>query len=113
MRRQDSHLLVLQLVSLHTIGISVNADRAGITLMNFAGNPVTEVIRTEDLDIATASCRITAVMRKFITCAGLAAKEMFGIGFGITGYLADISRYNTPLPQQDWSLLELGPHLSR
>ena len=112
-RGQPSPSLHLNPAFTFTIGISINTDRAGVSLMNFAGNPATEVIRTEGLDMETALDRIEGVVRKLITRAGLARDEIFGIGFGIAGYLVDTTRYNTPLPLQEWSLLELGPHLSR
>ena len=112
-RGQPSPSLHLNPDFTFTIGISVNTDRAGVSLMNFAGNPVTEVIRTEGLDMATALDRIEEVMLRLIKRAGLAVDGMFGIGFGIAGYLLDTTRYNAPLPLQEWSLIELGPLLSR
>ena len=112
-RGQPSPSLHLNPGFTFTIGISVNTDRAGISLMNFAGNPQTEVIRIEGLDMATALDRIEDVMLRLIRRAGLAVDGMFGIGFGIAGYLLDTTRYNAPLPLQEWSLIELGPLLSR
>ncbi len=57
--------------------------------------------------------RIEDVMLRFIRRAGLAVDGMFGIGFGIAGYLLHTTRYYAPLPLQEWSLIELGRLLSR
>ena len=96
-----------------SLGISIHTDKAGITLMDFAGTPSTVILGSEGLSMETTLGKIEHAISRLIEAQGFTRDDLFGIGFGITGYRTQGTQFNAPLPLHEWSLIELGPLLSK
>lgn len=96
-----------------SIGISVNTDKAGIALMRLSGDHVTRSVDIDQLNMEQALQLIEATVDGLISKESETRANLFGVGFGISGYAVGGTSYNAPLPLQSWSLIELGPLLSR
>ena len=113
-RGQPSPTIRLSSDYAFTVGISVNTDMAGVCLFDFAGNVrLTELIEILNQPMRLVLERVKAVIERGIQSRGLDRDTMFGAGFAISGFLQDGTTYNTPLPLLEWSLIELGPLVSR
>ncbi len=93
-------------------GISIDTDSAGIALMDFAGGVRTKSISIADLTLTEGLEQVSAMIEKLRVAAGFANEDMFGIGFAISGFVIEGTRYNAPEPLSHWSDIELGPLLS-
>ncbi|WP_319412109.1 ROK family transcriptional regulator [uncultured Cohaesibacter sp.] len=111
-RGQPSPTLLLNPDWAYTIGISVNTDKAGITLMDLSGAITTRSVSLLEKPMAVALDDFAAIIDDMIEERGLSYERLFGIGFGIAGYSLGETRYNAPLPLHEWSLIELGPLLA-
>ncbi|WP_235865814.1 ROK family transcriptional regulator [Pseudovibrio exalbescens] len=111
-RGQPSPAVFLNPDYAYTLGISINTDKAGVCLMDFAGGHDTLTIDIEGLNREPALDRIEEAVAKLTTSSGRSEDKLFGVGFAIAGYHVTGTQYNAPLPLQDWSLIELGPMLS-
>lgn len=95
-----------------TVGLSVNTDSTGITVMDLGGDTVTVSVDTDGLAMTAALDVIEDALSRLLESRGRDRERLFGIGFGISGFLTEGTRYNAPLPLHDWSLIELGPLLA-
>ena len=95
-----------------SVGISVNTDSAGVTVMDFAGGMETRAIDTYNLSMAEGLSRIDKVIGDLLAETGFGQNDIFGVGFGISGFLVEGTRYNAPEPLEEWSTLQLGPYLA-
>ncbi|MGP1357352.1 ROK family transcriptional regulator [Roseicyclus sp.] len=93
-------------------GISINTDSAGIAVMDFAGGVRTRSVPISDLTLREGLARVGDVIAALRAEAGFAAEDLFGIGFAISGFVIEGSRYNAPEPLSHWSDVQLGPLLS-
>lgn len=93
-------------------GIAINTDSAGIALMDFAGSVRTQSVPISDLTLQESLTRVGGVIAELRAEAGFTAEDMFGIGFAISGFVIEGSRYNPPEPLLHWSEVQLGPVLS-
>lgn len=93
-------------------GISINTDSAGIALMDFAGGVQTRSIPIANLTLEEGLSRVGDVIAALRLTAGFSRDDMFGIGFAISGFAIEGTRYNAPEPLSHWSDIELGPLLS-
>ncbi len=96
-----------------TVGLSVNTDRAGLCLMPFAGPAETVSIDIGGQTLTGSLDRIQTRLTQLLDQRGVAAEKILGLSLGIAGYRIEGTVYNAPLPLHDWSLIELGPLLSR
>ena len=97
-----------------TAGISVNTDTIGTCLFDFAGNirtshmiDIVDTSRSKALDLVKSS------IHRQVKSQNLRYERMFGTGFAIAGFLQEGTKFNTPLPLSEWSLIELGPLVSQ
>ena len=95
-----------------SVGISVNTDSAGVTVMDFAGGMETRAVDTYNLSMAEGLSRIDKVIGDLLAETGFGQNDIFGVGFGISGFLVEGTRYNAPEPLEEWSTLQLGPYLA-
>lgn len=95
----------------YSIGLSVNTDEVGVSLMAFDGTHVTRSVNITKLGRPAALDRIDACISDMIAERGLSRDALFGIGCGIAGYAVGDTKFNAPTPLHDWSLIELGPLL--
>lgn len=93
-------------------GISINTDSAGIALMDFAGGVRTLSIPISELSLEEGLSRVGDSIVELRHASGFASEDMFGIGFAISGFVIEGTRYNAPEPLSHWSDIELGPLLS-
>ena len=92
-------------------GISIDTDSAGIAVMDFAGGVRTRSVPICDLTVQEGLEQVGAVLDDLRGMAGFAAGDMFGIGFAISGFVVEGTRYNPPEPLLHWSDVQLGPLL--
>ncbi|WP_316861201.1 ROK family transcriptional regulator [uncultured Cohaesibacter sp.] len=111
-RGQPSPTLQLNPDWAYSIGISLNTDKVDIVLMDLAGNFSTRRVQIRDKSMASALDEILAAGKALAEERNLSEDKLFGVGFGIAGYLVEGTKYNAPLPLHEWSLIELGPLLS-
>lgn len=111
---QPSPILKLEGGYAYTCGMSVNTDVIDVCLMDFAGQVlcVTDVqIRERTVDQALELVR--AWVHKQQKVLGLSDEAFFGVGLGIAGFHVSGTSFNASLPLHAWSLIELGPLLTR
>lgn len=94
------------------VGISVNTDSAGIALMDFAGAFETRTLPIDQMPMEAVLDRIEQEKSALLKIHGFDHAHLFGIGFAISGYLMEGTRYNPPEPLAEWSRHHLGPLLS-
>lgn len=111
-RGQPSPTLVLNPDYAFTIGISINTDNAGVSLMDFAGGYSATTLLIDGLSMDKALARIEEAANSLMDERGLHRDKLMGVGFGIAGYLVTGTSFNAPLPLHEWSLIELGPLIS-
>ncbi|APO77201.1 ROK family transcriptional regulator protein (plasmid) [Rhizobium etli 8C-3] len=111
-RGQPSPTLSLSEDWAFTIGISVNTDQIGVTVMRLSGRHETAEIdivgKTRDASLDQVSALIEKMLREH----GLDRANLLGVGFAIAGYRVEGTAFNAPIPLQDWSLIQLEPLLS-
>lgn len=95
-----------------TIGISINTDSAGICLMDFAGTFRTASLSIDKMSVDAALSAIRATIPQLLESMHAKWEDVFAIGFAISGFLVDGTRYNPPEPLVEWSDLQLGPYLA-
>ena len=93
-------------------GISINTDSAGIALMDFSGGVQTQSIPIADLTLEEGLEQVGTAIQELRAAAEFTHDDMFGIGFAISGFAIEGTRYNAPEPLSHWSDIELGPLLA-
>ena len=91
------------------IGISLDTDAVGVSCMDFAGNHTSRRLIASGLSMAATFDRIEAAIDSLLADMRFARDDIIGIGFAITGFLMDGSRYNPPVPLAEWFDQELEP----
>lgn len=110
-RGQPSPTLSLDATWALTAGVSVNTDRAGVTVMDLTGRRETRSVDIAKVDLETSLSRISEALIA-LRARWQPALPLFGIGFGISGYRIGGTRFNPPEPLADWAMIELGPLLA-
>lgn len=112
-RGQPSPTLKLDGSFAYSCGISVNTDIIGLCIIDLAGTMIGEsTVSLIGLSMMEALERVRAELSKLQAKHYLSEEAFFGIGFAISGYHVGGTRFNSPLPLHEWSLIELGPLLS-
>lgn len=93
-------------------GISLNTDSAGVVLMDFAGAFETRTLSIDRMSMEAVLVRIEEEIASLMASRGFVRADLFGIGFAISGFLMEGTRYNPPEPLAEWSRHQLGPLLS-
>lgn len=97
-----------------TIGISVNTDRAGVTLMHLDGRHFSRYANIDGLSMEEGLDRIEGIIDGLVAEHKVRRERLLGIGFGIAGFSVGFgTQFNASLPLHEWSLIELGPLLSQ
>ncbi len=113
-RGQPSPTLRLNGDYAYSCGISINADIIHLYLMNFAGNLVGhDSIPLTGQSMAEAIRELGVRLERLGNRHALREDANLGIGVGMMGYNVGGTRFNGPLPLHEWSLVELGPLLTR
>lgn len=111
---QPSPLLRLEGRYAYTCGLSVNADVVDICLMGFAGDILAEgSVSLNERSVDQALGYVQDWLREQQKLHDLANEDFFGIGLGIAGFHVSGTSFNASLPLHEWSLIELGPLLTR
>ncbi|MEO1313630.1 MAG: ROK family transcriptional regulator [Pseudomonadota bacterium] len=95
------------------IGLSINTDSAGITLVDFAGTMTTRSLGIEGQSMARTLAQIDEVIHDLLQATGFSRSDIFGIGFAISGFVIEGTRYSAPKPLKEWSMPQLGPTLAQ
>lgn len=95
-----------------SVGVSVNSNSVDVAVMDFAGNHVTRHIHTQDETMAAVLDRIDEEIATLLKRASFTRDDVLGVGFSISGFLVDGTRYNPPEPLAEWAEYQLGPHVS-
>lgn len=94
-------------------GVSLNTDEIGLCLMDFAGIPLAREILPMDASDRDETLDVMAQRMQVLRLAhNLSEERCLGMGFGMTGFWLEGTKYNPPLPLREWSLIELGPLIS-
>ncbi|WMT90435.1 ROK family transcriptional regulator [Pelagibacterium sp. H642] len=113
-RGQPSPTLRFNSCYAYSVGISVNTDTMGICLMSFSGQILaTDNLALHGVGMDAALDQAETIIAQHIEQLELDPSRLFGIGFAIAGFRVSGTQYNAPLPLHEWSLVELGPLLSR
>lgn len=111
---QPSPMLTLQGSYAYTCGMSVNTDVIDVCLMDLSGQVLCETdvqIRERTVDQALELVRAWVCEQQ--STLGLTNDGFFGVGLGIAGFHVGGTSFNASLPLHAWSLIELGPLLTR
>ena len=112
-RGQPSPMLHFNRDWCFTIGISVNTDRAWVSLMQLDGSHVSRFVNIDRLTMEEGLKAIENLVSRLLRENRLAQDRLLGIGFSIAGFsVGRGTAYNASLPLHEWSLIELGPLLS-
>lgn len=95
-----------------TYGISINTDTAGLAVMDFAGGVTTRMLEIDGIPMEPALDTIARTLEEMREEAGFPRDRVFGIGFAISGFLVEGTRYNAPEPLTGWSERQMGPYLA-
>ncbi|MEM7047704.1 MAG: ROK family transcriptional regulator [Pseudomonadota bacterium] len=113
-RGQPSPSVILCGDFAYTVGISIDTDAVGISLLSFAGEVLAERgFELHRQDMATVLARVETTVEAMRGACGLTSERLFGAGLAIAGYMISGTSYNAPLPLHEWSLIELGPLVSK
>lgn len=111
---QPSPMLRLEGRYAYTCGLSVNADVIDICLMDFAGGILAEgSVSLNERSVDQALVLVQDWLREQQGLHSLSNDDCFGIGLGIAGFHVSGTAFNASLPLHEWSLVELGPLLTR
>ena len=94
------------------LGISINTDSASIALMDFAGKVRTRIIALEGLAMDATMRRIDTIANELLSEMGFERPDLFGVGFAISGFVIEGTRYSAPEPLHEWSQPQLRPYLA-
>ncbi|MDE0524563.1 MAG: ROK family transcriptional regulator [Boseongicola sp.] len=92
-------------------GISLETDSAGVTVMDVSGRYRTRRIDLDDVGRLAGLRRMDQALEEVLAEFNATRDDLFGIGFGITGFRVGGTRFNPPVPLEDWALIDLGPLL--
>ena len=92
-------------------GISLETDSAGVTVMDVAGRNRTRRIDLEGAGRLAGLRLMDRALDEILAEFDATRDALLGIGFGITGFRIGGTRFNPPVPLQDWALIDLGPLL--
>lgn len=95
-----------------TIGVSIDTDAAGVACMDFAGGHISRRIRIAELSVIEVLDRIDAVVDELLEISRFTRDDVLGIGFAISGFVVEGTRYNPPDPLAEWASIELGPYVA-
>ncbi|MEM5476955.1 ROK family transcriptional regulator [Pacificibacter sp. AS14] len=95
-----------------SLGLSIDTDVAGLTLMRFDGSYDTSNIKIEDRSANKALNEIETAVDTLLANNNVKRTDIIGIGVAIAGFRIEGSRYSTPEPLSDWSSLQLAPFIS-
>ena len=109
---KPSPRLVLNAGYTCAIGISIDTDSAGLAILDFGGSLWTRSIRIEHLPMEEVLSQLDNHANRLLTEAGLQRELVFGVGFAISGFVVEGTRYNPPVPLSHWSSIHLGPFLA-
>lgn len=112
-RGQPSPTLLLDGDWAFTIGLALNTDNIGVTVMSLSVEQTTTTIDTVGLTRAQVLDRTDQRIKEMLAARGLTRSGLFGVGFGISGYRVEGTAFNAPTPLHEWSLVQLGPLLTR
>lgn len=108
-RGQPSPALYLDAAFGYSVGISINTDIVGISLLPFGGEPKTRSLITVNQSMTETLELIDQTINRLRTETGLEHHRFFGIGVGIQGYRLGGTRFLPSLPLHEWGLIELAP----
>ena len=91
-----------------TFGISLDTDAVGVTCMDFAGRHVSRRLVGSGPSVDATLDLVDAVMDELSAEFGFGRDDVIGLGFAISGYLVEGTRYNPPDPLADWSGFDLA-----
>lgn len=111
---QPSPILKIAGSYAHTCGMSVNADVVDVCLMDLSGKVLAETdvqLREKSVDEALGEVRDWVLKQQ--RALNLSDQAFFGVGLGIAGFHMGGTSFNASLPLHAWSMIELGPLLTR
>ena len=94
------------------VGVSINTDSAGICVMDFSGGFTSRSVSIDAMTMDQAIEVAEREIRDLLKASGFRWEDIFGIGFAITGFLVEGTRFNAPEPLSEWSAVHLGPLLA-
>lgn len=95
-----------------SIGVSINTDSAEIAVMNFAGESVSVALGIEGMSLRQVLEQLDEATARLMGQMGFTRRKVFGVGFAISGYVVDGTKYNAPEPLAEWSMFDLAPFLA-
>ncbi len=95
-----------------SVGVSINTDSAGICVMDFSGGFTSRSVSIDALTMDEAIDVTESEISGLLEARGFRWEDVFGIGFAITGFLVEGTRFNAPEPLSEWSAVHLGPLLA-
>ena len=90
----------------------INTDSAGICVMDFSGGFTSRSVSIDALTMDAAIGVTESEIGDLLDGSGFQWEDVFGIGFAITGFLVEGTRFNAPEPLSEWSAVHLGPLLA-
>ena len=80
--------------------------------MDFSGGFTSRSVSIDALTMDEAIDVTESEISGLLEARGFRWEDVFGIGFAITGFLVEGTRFNAPEPLSEWSAVHLGPLLA-
>lgn len=111
---QPSPILKIEGSYAYTCGMSVNTDVVDVCLMDLSGKVLAETdVQLREKSVDEALEEVHAWVREQQRLLGLDDSNFFGVGLGVAGFHMGGTSFNASLPLHAWSMIELGPLVTR
>ena len=96
-----------------SIGVALNTDTVSVAGSDFAGRMQVDTFDIEGLTMSQVLETVEDRTVTILASLGIRRRDVIGLGFALAGFRVSATQFNAPEPLRDWSLVDLGPILSR